>query len=739
MSEGGPFSAIIPSMWPEEFSHKATENDEMGEQTEYCYDEFGFTVDHEDVAEHNGNHINESSINVIEDPQHKLRWQAHLEFNLNSDVGDLTWDKVGHTIPKSEKLQDLVRSGIPHSLRSEVWLRLSGALQKKVTSQVTYKEIIEASIEGSASTAKAIEKDLLRTIPNNACFSNFNSPGIPRLRRILKCIAWLYPDIGYCQGTGFIISHLLLLMEEENAFWMMCTIIEDLLPPSYFDTNLIGAHADQRVLRQIIALCLPVTDKILSDHDIELSLITLSWFVTALAGVLPLRLLLRVWDCFFMDGSIVLFKVVLGMLKIKESSLSRADDSADIFNDLSDITICLDDTEVLLSRADEVAASLTDVILDAHRKKHLAFILSENGMSEINTVATRKQAFKRRNYLGKFLFGSTVDEKFEYAKAKNIKQTELVSDLRNAILSIMKHFQNCKAQDVVFTPDYSIESHHSDRENYMNVSLQRRQRAKAVLNFEQHDDDELGFRKNDIITIISKKDEHCWIGELNGMRGWFPAKFVQLLDERSKVYSNVGDDTVNNTITDLVRGTFCPTVSAIFEHGLKHPVMLGSACHPWLFIEEAANFEIEKDFNSVFSRLVLCKTFRLDEDGKVLTPEELLYRCVQAVNHTHNAAHAQMDVKFRSLICLGLNEQVLHIWLEILCSCTQIVSKWYHPWSFIMSPGWVQLKCEIRILSQYTLYLSQDSELQKKTDSKESLKTGVRDMLVKHHLFSWDL
>lgn len=39
--------------------------------------------------------------------------------------------------------------------------------------------------------------------------------------------------------------------------------------------------------------------------------------------------------------------------------------------------------------------------------------------------------------------------------------------------------------------------------------------------FERHDDDELGFRKNDIITIISQRDEHCWIGELNGLRGQF--------------------------------------------------------------------------------------------------------------------------------------------------------------------------------------------------------------------------
>lgn len=47
------------------------------------------------------------------------------------------------------------------------------------------------------------------------------------------------------------------------------------------------------------------------------------------------------------------------------------------------------------------------------------------------------------------------------------------------------------------------------------------------------------------------------------------------------------------------------------------------------------------------------------------------------------------------MICLP-SEQVLHLWLETLCSCVEVVEKWYHPWSFIRSPGWVQIKCELR-------------------------------------------
>ncbi|CAF5187197.1 unnamed protein product, partial [Rotaria magnacalcarata] len=110
--------------------------------------------------------------------------------------------------------------------------------------------------------------------------------------------------------------------------------------------------------------------------------------------------------------------------------------------------------------------------------------------------------------------------------------------------------------------------------------------------------------------------------------------------------------------------------------------------HPWLFIEEAALHAINKDFDSVYARLVLCKTYRLDEDGRILTPEELLCRCIRSINYTHNLARVQMDVKLRSFICVGLNEQVLHLWLETLCSCTDIINKWYLPWSFLRSPCW---------------------------------------------------
>lgn len=58
-------------------------------------------------------------------------------------------------------------------------------------------------------------------------------------------------------------------------------------------------------------------------------------------------------------------------------------------------------------------------------------------------------------------------------------------------------------------------------------------------------------------------------------KGWFPAKFVEILDERSKEYSRAGDDAISASVTDLVRGTLCPAIKAILQHGMRSTSLLG--------------------------------------------------------------------------------------------------------------------------------------------------------------------
>ncbi|EDV28245.1 uncharacterized protein TRIADDRAFT_20607 [Trichoplax adhaerens] len=717
---GGPFSALIPNMWPQEILMKTNLSEEGYSPPDFSYDEFGFLV------ENKGLEPTRSSL-ANEDSSLKLRWQAYLEFTQNGQLEALTWDKIDPMLPRSDKLHSLLKEGIPHSYRQQLWMRISGALKKKQSNDISYQEIIRATSDSTALSSKQIEKDLLRTMPTNACFNSVYSPGITKLRRILKGIAWLYPDIGYCQGTGMVAASFLLFLEEEDAFWLLATVMEDLMPSSYYSSTLIGVQADQRVLRKLVTEKLPELDIALKNNDIELSLICLHWFLTAFASVVQTRVLLRLWDLYLYEGSIALFKFTLGMLHLRQKDLLSLDNSAEIFNMLSDIPLDVDDVEKLIEASYTIAGDLSVDTIEISRRKFLDLLVAELGSLLTNDDGET---------LSKSV--SVKKQSANWAKTKNVRQTELVANLRECIMQVARHFQAAKSKKVgALVPDYSVESHRRDYEQFATVSRNRLRRARAILDFDGHDDNELGFRKNDIITIISQSDDHCWVGELNGLKGWFPAKFVELLDERSKEYNAAGDDKITDVIVPLVRGRLCDALLAVFQHGITKPSVLGAKCHPWAFIEEASIKEIERDYHSVFSRLVLCKTYKLDEDGRVLTPEEILYRAVHSVNITHDQLHASMDMKFRSLICIGLNEQVLHLWLEILCSCEEVVAKWYEAASFLRSPGWIQIKCELRVLSNFSFNLSADYEVSK--DTNVPMKQNLCDMLLKHHLFSWDL
>ncbi len=69
------------------------------------YDEFGFRVDDDDAEEREGGASRGGrrgrgpNLNQ-EDPQHRLRWIAHLEFTHNQVVEDLTWDKIENMLPR---------------------------------------------------------------------------------------------------------------------------------------------------------------------------------------------------------------------------------------------------------------------------------------------------------------------------------------------------------------------------------------------------------------------------------------------------------------------------------------------------------------------------------------------------------------------------------------------------------------------------------------------------------------
>jgi hypothetical protein len=72
-----------------------------------------------------------------------------------------------------------------------------------------------------------------------------NGAGTEGLRRVLRAYALHNPEVGYCQSLNFVAGMMLLFLQEEDAFWLLATIIENLLPPEYYTKSMLGAYVDQ--------------------------------------------------------------------------------------------------------------------------------------------------------------------------------------------------------------------------------------------------------------------------------------------------------------------------------------------------------------------------------------------------------------------------------------------------------------------------------------------------------------
>lgn len=99
--------------------------------------------------------------------------------------------------------------------------------------------------------------DTHRTFPTNVFFAG-SGPGVAKLRRVLIAYSWRDPAIGYCQGMNLLAALLLLVYpDEEDAFWMLASVLERTLPSDYYSSQLLVSQADQRVLKDLIQLALP--------------------------------------------------------------------------------------------------------------------------------------------------------------------------------------------------------------------------------------------------------------------------------------------------------------------------------------------------------------------------------------------------------------------------------------------------------------------------------------------------
>lgn len=236
--------------------------------------------------------------------------------------------KVGRA--KWKEFKQLVLGGIPVAYRAKIWAECSGASALRIPGY--YDDLVNNGVDNPSIIAQ-IQMDITRTLTDNIFFRR--GAGVHKLNEVLLAYSRRNPEVGYCQGMNLITACLLLIMPTaEDAFWVLATMIENILPPKYYDQQLLTSRADQTVLREYVVELLPKLSAHLDALEIELEALTFQWFLSVFTDCLSAEALFRVWDVVLCmhDGSTFLFQVALALLKLNEQALRECDTAAGIYH-----------------------------------------------------------------------------------------------------------------------------------------------------------------------------------------------------------------------------------------------------------------------------------------------------------------------------------------------------------------------------------------------------------------------
>ena len=198
----------------------------------------------------------------------------------------------------------------------------------KIESNI-YNNILKLADESKESNKKfshvcdEISRDISRTFYTEK-FSEGN--GKTMLFNILSALAFIRPEIGYCQGMNFIVGALINFIDnEEKCFWIFLSFIDNFEMNFLYLKNMPDYSIRVYQLNFYIKEYFPDLSFHFKKNQINPDVFFSKWILTIFSNYLPFEVLYKVWDVFVLDKWKAIFKFSLMILNSMKDKLITMD------------------------------------------------------------------------------------------------------------------------------------------------------------------------------------------------------------------------------------------------------------------------------------------------------------------------------------------------------------------------------------------------------------------------------
>ncbi|RKP13058.1 rab-GTPase-TBC domain-containing protein, partial [Piptocephalis cylindrospora] len=194
-----------------------------------------------------------------------------------------------------------LRCGIPSSLRGRVW-KAAVFREVPIEEQKTLRTRYPRMATERSGYAKIISRDLARTFPGVPLFAKVGGEGQKALGKVMRAYSVYDPEVGYCQGLGFLVGPLLMNMSEEDTFCAFVQLMKQGQIRSMFIPSMEGLHLRLFQFSAIMEEHMPELHAHLEHHAVPTALYASQWYLTMFAYSYPMRFVLRIWDVAMAEG-----------------------------------------------------------------------------------------------------------------------------------------------------------------------------------------------------------------------------------------------------------------------------------------------------------------------------------------------------------------------------------------------------------------------------------------------------